>query len=57
MFLKNPNLILIDEIYLDSLPLNEFKSGFSEMLKHALISDINYWEKLKYFDFYKKKEY
>lgn len=53
---KNPNLILIDELYLDSLPLNEFKSGFSEMLKHALISDINYWEKLKYFDFYKKKE-
>ena len=36
---KNPNLILIDELYLDSLPLNEFKSGFSEMLKHALISD------------------
>ena len=51
---KNPKLILIDSVYLDSLPENEFRSGFAEMLKHAIISDMNYWKKLIDFDFSKR---
>ncbi len=32
--------------FLSTLPENHLKSGFAEMLKHALISDKDYWEKL-----------
>lgn len=32
--------------FLSTLPQNQLTSGFAEMLKHALISDKNYWEEL-----------
>lgn len=52
-FLKNqigliqqPNMILIDPDFLETLPDNQLKSGFAEMLKHGLIRDEKYWTQL-----------
>lgn len=43
--ISNPNLVLIDIQFLNTLPKNQMKSGLAEMLKHGLISDKNYWNK------------
>ena len=43
--ISNPNLVLIDTQFLNTLPKNQMKSGLAEMLKHGLISDKNYWNK------------
>lgn len=45
--ISNPNLVLIDTHFLDSLPSNQMRSGLAEMLKHGLISDIAYWNKFQ----------
>jgi len=42
----NPKSVLIYPDFLESLPLNQLKSGFAEVLKHALISNKNLWNKL-----------
>jgi 3-dehydroquinate synthase len=39
--------ILIYPPFLKSLPTDERRSGFAEVLKHALIADGNYWTELK----------
>lgn len=39
-------MVVIDTQFLDTLPQNHLKSGFAEMLKHGLIYDRNYWNKL-----------
>lgn len=43
-----PKAVLIDSIYLETLPPNEMRSGLAEMLKHGLIFERSYWEKLKH---------
>ncbi|MDR6302166.1 3-dehydroquinate synthase [Mesonia maritima] len=43
---QDPVVTLIDVSYLATLPQNHLKSGLAEMLKHGLICDENYWEKL-----------
>ncbi|HEX8563367.1 MAG TPA: 3-dehydroquinate synthase [Flavobacterium sp.] len=40
-----PKMVLIDTSFLDTLPQNEMRSGFAEMLKHGLIADRTYWER------------
>lgn len=45
--ISNPDLVLIDTQYLATLPQNQMRSGLAEMLKHGLISDINYWKKFQ----------
>lgn len=40
-------MVLIDPLFLDSLPAHEMRSGLAEMLKHGLIFDRNYWNHLK----------
>lgn len=40
-------LTLIDVDFLDTLPANQMRSGLAEMLKHGLIADKNYWNKLQ----------
>ncbi|MBD0822778.1 3-dehydroquinate synthase [Aestuariibaculum marinum] len=45
--ISNPDLVLIDTQYLATLPQNQMRSGLAEMLKHGLISDINYWNKFQ----------
>lgn len=42
-----PELTIINSNFLQTLPNNQLKSGFAEMLKHALIADKNHWNELK----------
>ncbi|MBP2832655.1 3-dehydroquinate synthase [Aquimarina sp. U1-2] len=44
--ISESEMVLIDTEYLATLPVNQMCSGFSEMLKHGLIQDKEYWEKL-----------
>jgi 3-dehydroquinate synthase len=44
---KEPNKVIIHSEFLKSLPLKELKSGFAEIIKHALIFDMNHWNHLK----------
>ncbi len=41
-----PMSVIIDVNFLDSLPEREFLSGFSEIIKHGLIKDKDYFEKV-----------
>lgn len=43
----HPNAVLIDPCFLATLPQRQLQNGFAEMLKHALIADVQYWEQLK----------
>ncbi len=42
----DPKMVLIEDRFLSTLPFGELKSGFAESLKHALINDDDFWEKL-----------
>ena len=44
--ISESEMVLVDTQYLSTLPNNELRSGFAEMLKHGLIRDANYWERL-----------
>ncbi len=48
-----PKLILTDTSFLKTLPENQLKSGFAEMLKHGLIHSEDYWNKLASFSILK----
>lgn len=43
---RNPEAVLIDPVFLQTLPQRELRSGFAEMIKHALIRDQQNWERL-----------
>jgi 3-dehydroquinate synthase len=45
--ISNPDLVLIDTRFLDTLPQNQMKSGLAEMLKHGLITGEGYWNKFQ----------
>ena len=47
---KEPEVILIDSVFFDTLPELEIRSGFAEVIKHGLISDKSYWESIADFD-------
>ncbi|OUW73451.1 MAG: 3-dehydroquinate synthase [Pelagibacteraceae bacterium TMED216] len=47
--IKHPKLVIIDTFYLETLPENEYKSGYAEMLKHGIIQDKDYFEELSQF--------
>ena len=42
-----PPLTLIHTGFLQTLPPREYRSGFAEIIKHALISDAEVWKKIK----------
>lgn len=44
--ISESEMVLVDTEYLATLPVNQMCSGFAEMLKHGLIQDHKYWEKL-----------
>lgn len=46
-FFRKPEQVIIWPGFLQTLPQRELRSGFAEVLKHALIADAGYWEKLK----------
>lgn len=39
-------MVVIDSNYLQTLPKNQMRSGLAEMLKHGLIHNESYWQKL-----------
>lgn len=44
---SHPKNILIDPVFLETLPAEEWMNGYAEMLKHALISDRKHFDQMK----------
>ncbi len=44
--ISESEMVLVDTEFLATLPVNQMCSGFAEMLKHGLIQDRAYWEKM-----------
>ena len=44
---KIPDLVIIDPVFLKTLPERQIKSGFAEIIKHGLIHDRKHWENIK----------
>jgi 3-dehydroquinate synthase len=45
--INTPELIIVDTSFLSTLPQLEMRSGLAEMLKHGLIYDEKYWDKIQ----------
>jgi len=43
---QDPAAVFIDADFLKTLPYRELRSGFAEMIKHALIADEAQWQKM-----------
>ncbi len=41
-----PEMVIIDSHFLETLSAKEMRSGLAEILKHGLIADENYWKKV-----------
>ena len=48
---SNPLAVFVDTAFLQTLDKRQLLSGFAEMIKHALIADAAYWQKIKLADF------
>lgn len=46
-----PERVLIDPVFLKTLPEREVRSGFAEIIKHCLIADGAKWEEIRKIDF------
>ncbi len=44
--ISESEMVLVDPNFLTTLPFTELRSGFAEMLKHGLIKDKDYWNRL-----------
>ncbi len=42
-FFKDPEAVFIDPVFLKTLPENQLRSGFAEVVKHGLIVDKDYY--------------
>ncbi len=51
---NNPKTVLIDPTFIDTLPPEEIRSGYAEMIKHGLINSAEIWNRLKASLDYKK---
>ena len=47
--IEEPKMVLVDTDFLGTLPENEYRSGYAEMLKHGLIHEPTYFETLSSF--------
>ncbi|AVR46277.1 3-dehydroquinate synthase [Christiangramia fulva] len=47
---NQPEMVLIDSAFLKTLPKEEMRSGLAEILKHGLIADEKYWQKVSKLD-------
>ncbi|WP_053977911.1 3-dehydroquinate synthase [Mangrovimonas xylaniphaga] len=45
--ISSGEMVLIDTSFINTLPQNQLKSGLAEMLKHGLIYNRAYWNKMK----------
>ncbi|MFK7949603.1 MAG: 3-dehydroquinate synthase [Saprospiraceae bacterium] len=43
---RNPQAVFINPLFLKTLPKREIRSGFAEIIKHALIVDFKQWKRL-----------
>ena len=50
---NDPQSVIINPIFLKTLDQRQLKSGFAEIIKHALIADHKYWDFLLNFEFKK----
>jgi len=48
---NNPAAVFVNPNFLTTLDKRQILSGFAEIIKHALIADRHYWEKVKSLDF------
>ena len=44
---QQPDAVLIDPVFLTTLPERELRSGFAEIIKHCLIADASMWETIR----------
>jgi 3-dehydroquinate synthase len=44
---QQPDTVLIDPAFLETLPERELLSGFAEVIKHCLIADANKWNDIR----------
>ena len=44
---QQPNMVLIDPVFLATLPERELRSGFAEVIKHCLIADAAMWNEIR----------
>ena len=44
---QQPNAVLIDPAFLNTLPERELRSGFAEVIKHCLIADAGMWDSIR----------
>ncbi|ERM84275.1 hypothetical protein P872_14610 [Rhodonellum psychrophilum GCM71 = DSM 17998] len=47
---NNPEAVIISDQFLKTLPAEELRSGYAEVIKHGLIADPNYFHDLKFED-------
>lgn len=45
-FFQDPDAVLIDSQFLKTLPQQELRSGFAEVLKHGIIADRDYFDQI-----------
>ena len=43
---QNPKAVFVDTVFLQTLPERQLRSGFAEVIKHALIADDDYWQQI-----------
>ncbi len=46
---QSPQAVLADPVFLNTLPARQLKSGFAEVIKHALITSTSDWEDIQSF--------
>lgn len=46
-----PKTVLIDPVFIQSLPARQQRSGFAEIIKHCLIRDGHMWERISHLSF------
>lgn len=51
---QEPKAVFIDTAFLKTLPVEELRSGFAEIIKHCLIADKAKWETIKAIPFAKQ---
>lgn len=44
---EQPDAVLIDPVFLKTLPERELRSGFAEVIKHCLIADADEWNRIR----------
>ncbi|WP_026452037.1 3-dehydroquinate synthase [Aequorivita capsosiphonis] len=52
-----PEMVILDTGFLNTLPIEHITSGLAEMLKHGIIYNKEYWERIKKADFTKKEAF